>query len=338
METRRPLKDLIAAAVAQAEQEKLAAHQPKPEVKTAEAAPALDVGDTKVALALAKVGHELAVNLKKQAEEATAASASLTRGPAQSAPQTTLASPGRTPDMSPSAGPLSSKDTSEKPGAPSLTPTTTSPQQEFPEAKKLAAAQVLAETHARYAAAAAVMNKTANQPLGGVTDGAKPVAGEPPEKRPDAPSSHGTPLPPTTPEAVAAFTNLNADKQHTADMPAQVASPAAGASRPDAAMAHVQAGASTATKAAAMRAYLNVLPPTSKLAAAIRNQLAELNKQAGDPALPINPPVDLAAQMNPTLPPPVRADLPGSPVAPGIVPTPDARGSNDPGIAPALVR
>lgn len=306
MATHRTLPEIIKAAQEEARLEKEAElrrlARPAQETKTASAA--LDVSDVKVALALAKVGRDLAESMKK-AEEATAASASMSGGPGMSPPQTTLASPGKTPDLSPSPNEFTSRDSKGSPGTGSMTPSTPNPAQVMLDKTNALKAAALA-IHNRYSSAAEILKAAAEQPMGGVSSDSQPIAGDKPEKRPDAPGTDGGPKPPATPEAVAAFNNLDADAQHRADMPEGVSSAMLSAARSDPPMAHAQAGASAATKAAAVRAMLTTFGPETKLGSVLRSRLASMKTAdpLGAPISAVNIPAGDTATTGPGMPPP----------------------------------
>ena len=299
----RTLPEIIKAAEEQARQEKLAALQTA-QVKTAAAKPAsaVDVSDTKMALALAKIGRSLAQQLKQAEDESVKApAASMTNAPGQS-PQQDVAPTGNTPDLSPDSNIFTSKDTNDDKDPEKLTQAE-QPKTEFLDAKTSAAlARAVQDVHRRYEAGARAMAKVADQPLGGVTTDKPPLAGDKPEARPDAPETVGSPKPPGSNEAMTNFTAQDADKQHEQDLPDQVSSGALAAMHDDPPLEHVESGENLALKAAAVRALLTTLDPNSKLAASIRNRIAAMNKRAeglygGGGQPPPNVPEDLAERV-----------------------------------------
>lgn len=300
---RKSINDIVREARERALQEQKLASAPA-QVKTAGAQdPGLDIGSTDVLRALAKEARELAARAK-HAEDIEAQQASMVAG-ASDAPDQDGSRTGPPPDLSASPSPFSAKTTEGKPGAPSMTPTTSTPEQ-----KLSAVDMAVRAVHERYAREAARLAKQGAED--GVHTDYPPLAGARPEDRKD--DIHPTgPTPPETPEAVAAFTAQDADKQHQADMKPDVGAAPIATMNKDKPMAHAESGESLALKAAAMRAYLSAVDPNSKVARQVRERLLTLNKQGGD-------------------------FQGGGELRRRGSPTPDAAGSTDPGATEAATR
>jgi len=293
-------------------QEKTAAADPSQEFS-------IDLLSTESVMAMAKVARALAERMKI-AEDAMEGASGINTGavgagkedsltPSAESPEQFVVAPKGTPNISPSKNPFSIPSVTDEKQPDSMTPGVSTPEQHI-SPEKVGGLDPIRSLHSLYVRAARSLAKMA-QPGGyaqPITE-TGPMAGPgKPEASPTAPGTSSGDKPPTSVEAVQALTRQDADAKALEDAAQQTDLPATAAKETTEGVLDevLKAASMDQVKAAAFRQWYATLPPDSRIANLIRDKIASMGKESQSFH---------------------RAPLKSETSA-----TPDAAGSNDPGL------